>query len=189
MTTRLRALVARGSIDHKQQANSPPTSKQENNFNSLATMPKYNFDDCYDELDLYCSAIRSGDQYPLSSTMRKVIKDTAIVNAEDPYWDDGSYNQYIPHQIRGKCSTRDALTGLRTLFTKIHEAYSTKKNPTPEKILQMLYGNGYNEWDYTGPAEKYLDAGGSVEDALEAVCQLAQIAVGDGLFDEDEGDY
>jgi hypothetical protein len=42
---------------------------------------------------------------------------------------------------------------------------------------------------YTGPAKKYLNAGGTVEDALEAVCRLAQIAVGDGLFEENEGDY
>ena len=103
-------------------------------------MPKYNFDDCYEELDEYCSAIRSGNLPPLSLTMRKVIKDTAIVNAEDPYWDDGSFNQHIPYQIQGKCSTRDALKGLQTLFMKIHEAYSTKKNPTPETILQMVYG-------------------------------------------------
>ncbi len=83
---------------------------------------------------------------PLSLGMREVIKDTAIVNAEDPYWDDGFYNQYIPHQIQGKCPTRDALKGLQTLFFNIHEAYSTKKNPTPERILQMVYGNGYEEW-------------------------------------------
>ncbi len=112
-------------------------------------MKRYNFDDCYDKLDEYCTrsvADLLWEPAPLSLGMRKVIKDTAIVNAEDPYWDDGFYNQYIPHQIQGKCSTRDALKGLQTLFFNIHEAYSTKKNPTPERILQMVYGNGYEEW-------------------------------------------
>jgi hypothetical protein len=71
--------------------------------------------------------------------MRKVIKDTAIVNAEDPYWDDGFYNQYIPHQIQGKCSTGDALKGLQTLFFNINEAYSQHKE---ESYTGKDFANG-----------------------------------------------
>lgn len=120
--------------------------------------------------------------------MRKVIKDTAIIQGEEQYLDNGFYNQIIPHQVRGRCSMRDAVRGLQTLFMTIGEAYRTKKNPTPEVILRMLYGN-YEQWEYRGPAKAYLDAGGTVEDALVAVCGMAQGSIGDGVFDEDEGDY
>ncbi len=103
-------------------------------------MTRYNFDDCYDKLDEYCTrsvADLLWEPAPLSLGMRKVIKDTAIVNAEDPYWDDGFYNQYIPHQIQGKCSTRDALKGLQTLF------FNMVKHTAQRRILHR---KGFCKW-------------------------------------------
>jgi len=51
----------------------------------------------------------------------------------------------------------------------------------------MVYGQGRDEWEYNGKAAKYLEAEGTVEDALGAVCSMAIVAIGDGEFEE--GDY
>lgn len=101
--------------------------------------------------------------------------DTAYYEGETFDAADGYYDQFIPTQVKDRNA---GLDGLQTLWMKIGDAYRTKKNPTPQVILKMLDGS------YKPKASKYLRSGGTVEDALEAICKMAKDAIGDGQFHE-----
>jgi len=96
-------------------------------------------------------------------------------------------SSFLP-RFEGAAAQQPLWTVCKPFSMKMGDAYRTRKNPTPEAILQTVYGNRREEWEYRGPAKKYLEAGGTVEDALDAICKMAKIAIGDGEFDEDGGE-